>query len=49
MKRLMSLGMSLVLVASHVSPVMAANEGWQESNGTWRYVKEDGSLATGWL
>ena len=49
MKRLMSLGVSLALLASHVSPVLAANEGWQESNGTWRYVKADGSLATGWL
>ena len=45
----MSLGVSLALLASHVSPVLAANEGWQESNGTWRYVKADGSLATGWL
>ncbi len=35
------------MLCSAAMPIRAAESQWVNNNGTWSYVKEDGSIATG--
>ena len=37
------------MLCSAAMPIRAAEAQWVNNNGTWSYVKEDGSIAKGWI
>ena len=37
------------MVCTAAMPIKAAESQWINDNGTWSYVKEDGSKAKGWI
>ena len=41
--------LSASLVMNYLPVIAEGNSGWINNNGTWSYVKEDGSKAKGWI
>ena len=43
------LGLGIACSLSQPTTALAQNPGWVHKDNAWTYVKDDGSLATGWL
>ena len=44
-----SILLSASLIMNYLPVIAEENSGWVNNNGTWSYVKEDGSNAKGWI